>query len=323
VLFLTATEKTVRERWMKKNEADDVPEDALEALKADSATNSARRETLRAHFELFGERCQIMQINTTNVGSIESLTKDLNNKFSPKVILVNHEKKLSVDNVCSNLAIKYNMIYISAYQVIRQHIEQKTSWGHKLLASCRRKGTIEALNIRDDFQEAAFSPVHFDLTLVMQLLKETVSQKKTNQKFVLIEGLCNSNKLSQEDDQLELRFMDEFFSIEAILGEVKAVVGLQHVAESGIIDELRAEYEQFPEEPVVEAKPKPAEGEEEEEPPADGEEEGEKKAPAFKKEDFKWTITNRKSKNLPQLFQSVKGINTQHEDKKADSFGED
>jgi len=60
----------------------------------------------------------------------------------------------------------------------------------------------------------------------MQLLKETVASKRTNQKFVLLEGLCNSQKLSQVDDQLELRFMDELFSIETILGEVKAVVGL-------------------------------------------------------------------------------------------------
>lgn len=60
----------------------------------------------------------------------------------------------------------------------------------------------------------------------MQLLKETVSAKRTNQKFVLLEGICNSQKLSELDDQLELRFMDELFCIETVLGEVKAVVGL-------------------------------------------------------------------------------------------------
>jgi hypothetical protein len=41
--------------------------------------------------------------------------KELQNKVSPKVVLVNHEKKLGVDTTCANLAIKYNMIYISAY----------------------------------------------------------------------------------------------------------------------------------------------------------------------------------------------------------------
>lgn len=59
-------------------------------------------------------------------------------------------------------------------------------------------------------------------------------------------------------------------------------------------------YEEFPEPPPVEAKPVPAEGEEEaaDEPPAE-EEEGEKKAPAFKPEDFQWTVSNRNPKNLP------------------------
>lgn len=79
----------------------------------------------------------------------------------------------------------------------------------------------------------------------MQLLKETVAAKRTNQKFVLLEGLCNSQKLSQVDDQLELRFMDELFSIETILGEVKAVVGLQYAQEPELEDESTTKYEEF------------------------------------------------------------------------------
>jgi len=35
--------------------------------------------------------------------------------MKPRVILVNHEKRLSVDTTCANLAIKYNMLYLSAY----------------------------------------------------------------------------------------------------------------------------------------------------------------------------------------------------------------
>lgn len=79
---------------------------------------------------------------------------------------------------------------------------------------------------RDEFNEAEYSAVHFDLNLVMQLLKETLGQKRTNQKFVILEGLCNSMKLENSDDQLELRYMDELFAIEAIIGEVAAVIGL-------------------------------------------------------------------------------------------------
>ena len=52
----------------------------------------------------------------------------------------------------------------------------------------------------------------------------------------------------------------------------------------------------------------------------DGEEKKEEK-PAFKVEAYKWTITNREPKNLPQVFISCKGEkSTKHEVKKADDF---
>jgi len=54
--------------------------------------------------------------------SLETTQKELMQKFSPKIILVNHEKRLSVDTTCSNIAIKYNMVYISAYQILKDHI---------------------------------------------------------------------------------------------------------------------------------------------------------------------------------------------------------
>jgi len=122
---------------------------------------------------------------------------------------------------------------------------------------------VSSVKVRDEFQEANFSPVHFDLTTVMQLLRETVSSKRTNQKYVLLEGLCNSMKLAGKDDQLELRFMDEFFAIESILGEVKAIIGLQFNAEAEYIRDDQIEWEKFPEKPVVVAKPKAADDEEE------------------------------------------------------------
>ena len=73
--------------------------------------------------------------------------------------------------------------------------------------------------------------------MVMTLLKEVIYQRRTNQKYVLLEGLCNSWKLSELDDQLELRFMDELFNIEAIIGEVGAIIGLQFKAEAEFIRE--------------------------------------------------------------------------------------
>ena len=112
--------------------------------------------------------------------------------MSPKVVLVNHEKKLGVDTTCANLAIKYNMIYISAYQVIKEHIEKNTERGKKLVESKKAKLIDASLVGRDEFKEAEYSPVHFDIVSVMTLLKETIYEKRSNQKYVLLEGLCNS-----------------------------------------------------------------------------------------------------------------------------------
>jgi hypothetical protein len=55
------------------------------------------------------------------------------------VIILNHEKRLGTDVTCANLAIKYNMLYLSAYQLIKNHIENSTEWGKKLLMTKRNK----------------------------------------------------------------------------------------------------------------------------------------------------------------------------------------
>ena len=151
LMCLTAEQPTINDRWCKKNEAEEVGEEGAEAIKTDSASNSARRQKFITKFEQYGGRVNILHLNTSQVSSIESTTKDLNNKFAPKVILVNHQKALGVDNTCSNLAIKYNMIYISAYQVIKQNITQKTEWGQKLQANRRPRGIDSALNVQDNF----------------------------------------------------------------------------------------------------------------------------------------------------------------------------
>lgn len=70
---------------------------------------------------------------------------------------------------------------------------------------------------------------------------------------------------------------------------------------------------------VVDKKPA-GDGDEEEEdkqPPADEEE---KKEPAFKIEEHRWTITDRRPKNLPQLFLQSKGIAARHELRTAEQY---
>lgn len=153
-------------------------------------------------------------------------------------------------------------------------------------------------------------------------MSQTINQqRRPYQSFILLEGMCNSGRLPVEEDRLELRFMDELFMIEKHIGEVQAVVGLQFETEKEYTEENEIEYEVFPDpEPVAVAKkPVGEDGEEVEAEPeaaADGDD-GEKKKPAFKVEDWKWTVTDRKPKNLPQLFMQSKGIGARHEVKQA------
>lgn len=66
---------------------------------------------------------------------VEASYVEVRRVFAPQIVFINHEKRLHVDTVCSNLAIKYNLIYISVYQLLRHHIVNKTAHGLALLAS--------------------------------------------------------------------------------------------------------------------------------------------------------------------------------------------
>lgn len=132
------------------------------------------------------------------------------------------------------------------------------------------------------------------------MLRDTIASHRSNQRYVLIEGLCNTAKLMNEEDKMELRFMDEYFALEQHIGEVQAVIGLQFTYEPEELDTKDLEYEEFKEEAPEEAKKgEEPEAPEEGEAPATGE-------PQFKKENFTWTKSNGKYRNLPQLFCSCK-----------------
>jgi hypothetical protein len=135
-----------------------------------------------------------MNLDTSR--SLESTLRDLKNSFAPSVIIVNHEKRFNIDTVVANLAIKYNMLYISVYQLIKQHIQGNTTWGKKLLEK-RRPRAVSIPNISDEFEEVEYSAVHFDQQLVMDLINHTVSENRTNQKYIVLEGVCNSLKLTE------------------------------------------------------------------------------------------------------------------------------
>ena len=61
---------------------------------------------------------------------------------------------------------------------------------------------------------------------MIAVIRKLIAQQRTNQRFIIIEGLINSGKLSCEEDKLEARFMDELFLCEKHIGDVVAVIGL-------------------------------------------------------------------------------------------------
>lgn len=172
-----------------------------------------------------GAKTREIHLNTD--ASLESTFEKLRSDFCAKIILVNHANRLNVDTSCCNLAIKYNMLYLSVFQLIKEHIEKDTKLGRALSASRKPKQLqiLHKLN-QGSTDEFEFSAVHFDLPIVMQLISETIMEKRTTQQFILLEGLCNSTKLSNDEDRLELRQMDELFALEKSVGEVNSVISL-------------------------------------------------------------------------------------------------
>lgn len=130
-------------------------------------------------------------------------------------------------------------------------------------------------------------------------------EKKTSQQFVLLEGLCNQKKLEHESDRLVVRSMDELFSIEKGLGQIAGCINLTYRLDEPNF--VCKNWEVFEEPVVVEKKVEKQFDEEgneippaEEQPPA--EEEEKEAVPKFNPADFKWTITNKDSKNMLQVF---------------------
>jgi hypothetical protein len=122
---------------------------------------------VEAVFENADIKSKFMVLNTD--GSLETTLANLRNTFSAKVIIVNHESRLDVDTACSNLAIKYNMLYLSVHQSIKHNILSKSPIGKELLASMKPKSIAKAVN-DEASSENDYCAVHFDLRVVIKML---------------------------------------------------------------------------------------------------------------------------------------------------------
>lgn len=61
---------------------------------------------------------------------------------------------------------------------------------------------------------------------------------------MLLEGLTNSKKLANEDDQMECRFMDELFAIEETVAQVGSVCSLTYEPESELLPQVKETEEE-------------------------------------------------------------------------------
>ena len=116
------------------------------------------------------------------------------------------------------------------------------------MATKRFKEISLTTQVRDEFNEAEFSSVHFNQKVVMDLINHTIKENRTNQKYIILEGVCNSVKLMHDADKYELRLQDELNDIEQNIGEIQAMIGLQFAYEPEFVDQDNVEYEKFPEE---------------------------------------------------------------------------
>ena len=224
IIIANCDQKEIENRYKKENEVEELDEGAQEVLKTQQEEFDVQKSQLTAALEQFEGKCNTLTFQTDQ--SLESLTAAVRSSFCAKVILVNHESRLCVDTACANLAIKYNMLFLSVYQLIKKEIESNTAIG-KALAASKSLKVVNLEQSKDEFDEAKYSAVHFASPLVMELVVNTIAANRTSQKFILLEGLVNSNKLESQEERLELRYMDEFFAIEKNIGEVFSVVSLQ------------------------------------------------------------------------------------------------
>jgi adenylate kinase family enzyme len=112
----------LQQRFKKRLEMEgDLSEEQVEAFRASMLEYQENVETyITSYAEQYIEsgRTKLVQIDTTAT-SEETVANSLRDAMAPKVILVNHEKRLPVDAICANAGIKYSFMYISVYQLIR------------------------------------------------------------------------------------------------------------------------------------------------------------------------------------------------------------
>lgn len=142
-LPVTCDKAAADDGWKKANDAEDVAEEAAEEIAGGEAAFAAECEAVNGCLEGIS-----MKIHPTMnaSGTKESMCAALKAITCAKIVLVNHDPRLPVDVSCANLAIKYNMLYLSVHQIIKENITKCTSFGLRLVASKEERQLSEAFS---------------------------------------------------------------------------------------------------------------------------------------------------------------------------------
>lgn len=77
---------------MKKNEIEEITEEQLADIKADSDANKIKKASLEKKIAKFGDKCT--QINQSTDKSLDVVKNELKNRFAPNILVVKHDTKL-------------------------------------------------------------------------------------------------------------------------------------------------------------------------------------------------------------------------------------
>lgn len=113
--------------------------------------------------------------------SLETVFLEVKKKFRYGIIVVRHEQTLPVDNVCSNLSLKHNLLYVSASRLIHEEIANCSEMGKKLAESRKLRELEKYGQFSDDENELPeYNPIHYAPDLVYELVNTNIAEKRTN-----------------------------------------------------------------------------------------------------------------------------------------------
>ena len=181
VVDLDCEDAKIEERFKKANEiTDELSEEQKEALDKELAASAAAKQFVET-FSQQNEKVPIAQVITSL--SEEKGRSMAQAHFQPKIVLLSHEKRFQTDTPAANLSLRHRFLYISVYQLIREHVRKNSPLAQKLMAG-RNPGRQVVLDytMKDEFEETEFSAALFELPAVLEMVKQRIDEVRRDER---------------------------------------------------------------------------------------------------------------------------------------------